>query len=161
MQPSFSPIELTELLNETAALFEARAEEEGIHFYTNLPDSPVQVALDQGALQRILHNLLSNALKFTDEGGSVTLRARETTEQIVMEVEDTGIGIDPDFVPDLFEPFHQESSGTTRMHEGTGLGLSVTKELVDLMHGTIEVESTKGEGTCFTIRLPQYPENAA
>ncbi len=160
MQPSFSPVELTELLNETVALFEARAEEEGVHFHATLPDPPVQATLDQGALQRILHNLLSNALKFTDEGGSVTLRAREKPESVVMEVEDTGIGIDPDFVPDLFEPFHQESSGTTRTHEGTGLGLSVTKQLIELMHGTIDVESTKGVGTCFTVRLPRHPEEA-
>ena len=76
-------------------------------------------------------------------------------EGVQIEVEDTGIGIDPEFVPNLFDAFKQESTGNERTHEGSGLGLSVAHRLVNLMHGSIDVETAKGEGTCFTVRLPQ------
>jgi signal transduction histidine kinase len=73
----------------------------------------------------------------------------------VFEVEDTGIGMDPEQVPILFEPFRQASEGTSREYEGTGLGLAVTKRVVNQMDGEIEVDTERGEGTCFTVRLPR------
>jgi len=91
----------------------------------------------------------------------VTVRAQTTSDWVHIEVEDTGIGIDPAFVPHLFDAFEQESSGNKRTHEGSGLGLAVAKRLVNLMHGTIDVDTTKGEGTRFTIRLPSDPPATA
>jgi len=76
-------------------------------------------------------------------------------DQIGIVVADTGVGIDPEFVPHLFDAFHQESTGDAREFEGSGLGLSITKRLVNLMGGTITVDSEKGEGTTFTVTLPR------
>jgi CheY-like chemotaxis protein len=100
-----------------------------------------------------LQNLIGNAIKFTDSGG-VRVRVSAEHPNIRVDVMDTGTGIDAAFLPHLFQEFKQESTGLARSHEGTGLGLTITKRLVDLMDGTIEVESTKGEGSCFTVRLP-------
>jgi signal transduction histidine kinase len=136
-------------------LFGPRAESEGIALDTILPDSPLYVQADESALQRILHNLLSNALKFTGAGGSVEVRARDEGDTVGLVVSDTGIGIDPGFRDELFDPFKQGKSGTDRPYEGSGLGLAVTKQLLDHLDGSIEVESTPGEGTVFHIHLPK------
>jgi signal transduction histidine kinase len=104
---------------------------------------------------------MSNAIKFTDADGSVTIRAEETDEGVQLEVEDTGIGIDPEFVPNLFDAFQQESTGNDRTHEGSGLGLAVAHRLVNLMDGNIEVVTAKGEGTCFVVRFPEEAPAAA
>ncbi len=148
-------IDVTAEIQETAELFRTRAGDEGVTLNLELADSPLYAYADPAALRRILRNLVSNAVKFTDAGGSVTIRATETDGGIKIEVEDTGIGIDPEFVPNLFDAFQQESTGNKRTHEGSGLGLAVAHRLVDLMHGTIKVDTAKGEGTCFTVQLPR------
>jgi signal transduction histidine kinase len=102
-----------------------------------------------------MDNLVSNAIKFTDEGGTVTLRARADEETVTLEVEDEGVGIDEDFLPDLFEAF---ARGPGQTQDGSGLGLAITHRLTDVMGGTIDVESEKGVGTRFTVRLPRYDE---
>ena len=79
---------------------------------------------------------------------------------MLIEVEDSGIGMEPDVAEGLFEPFRQESEGVSREYEGTGLGLAVTREAVEQMGGSVEVETEKGEGSCFTARLPQAREKA-
>ncbi len=126
---------------------------------------------DEGGVQIVLRNLLSNAIKYTDEG-SVTVRTyREDGDQedghpqedswAVLEVEDTGIGMDPEVAEGLFEPFRQASEGISREYEGTGIGLAVTREAVAQMGGSIEVETQKGQGTCMTVRLPLAEEAGA
>lgn len=101
----------------------------------------------------MLRNLISNALKYTEEG-SVWVRAEQRNGTVAIEVEDTGIGMDSEKTSALFEAFRQESEGIAREYEGSGLGLAVTKRVVDQMDGTIEVETEKGQGTCFTVQLP-------
>jgi signal transduction histidine kinase len=98
--------------------------------------------------------LLENALKFTPEGGRITLRVRRDGDDAILEVEDTGIGISEEALPDIFDAFKQESEGLDREYEGSGLGLSNVRKLTDLLGGSIDVESEKGHGTCFTVRLP-------
>ena len=115
---------------------------------------------DRSLLYRILNNLIQNAIKFTDEG-QVGVETTPTDSGIRMVVQDTGVGIAPEFRPDLFEPFKQESEGWTREFEGTGLGLTLTKHMVQLLEGSIEVESTKGEGSIFTVDLPDIKEMPA
>jgi signal transduction histidine kinase len=100
------------------------------------------------------HNLLSNAVKFTEAGGSVTTRVYAESDSVALEVEDTGIGIAPDRLPELFEPFKQASDGPEHSQEGSGLGLAVTKRLVDRMNGDINVDTARGDGTCFKVSLP-------
>ena len=101
----------------------------------------------------MLRNLMSNAIKYTEEG-EVRVRASQAKNEAVLEVEDTGVGMDPSRAEDLFEPFRQASEGMSREYEGTGLGLAVTKQAVEQMGGTIEVETEKGEGSRFAVRLP-------
>ena len=121
---------------------------------------------DPGKVRQILYNLLSNAIKFTPEGGRVTLRARTDGRFVVLEVEDTGIGIAEEDRETVFEKFRQakvpgqEDNVLTREHQGTGLGLSIVRELTRLLGGEIQLKSQLGQGCTFTIRLPlQLPGN--
>ena len=108
---------------------------------------------DRRRVEQVLVNLLGNAVKFTDDG-SVMVRASVESGRVRVEVADTGIGIDPAEKDKLFRPFSQVDSGLARRHEGTGLGLSVCRHLLDLMGGTIEVESQPGAGSTFRFTLP-------
>jgi PAS domain S-box-containing protein len=153
--------DLTTEIEDTVELFQNRADEASVELQTRLPDPPLHAYIDPEAFRRILRNLMSNAIKFTDADGSVTIRAEETDEGVQLEVEDTGIGIDPEFVPNLFDAFQQESTGNDRTHEGSGLGLAVAHRLVNLMDGNIEVVTAKGEGTCFVVRFPEEAPAAA
>ena len=147
-------IDLTEVVTEVADLLRPQAEENQQEFVTAMPTAPVEGHWNRGALRRITENLLENALKFTPEGGRVTLRVRGTEAAAILEVEDTGIGISEEALPDIFEAFKQESEGLDREYEGSGLGLSNVRKLTDLLGGTVEVESEKGSGTRFIVRLP-------
>jgi PAS domain S-box-containing protein len=149
------PFDLAAEVRQRTDLLRPTAERKGLDVTVDVPDPGIEVHLDPNCLDRILTNLLTNAIKFT-ESGEVAVAARPTEEGVVVEVQDTGIGIGADFRPQLFEAFKQESGGLQREHEGTGLGLSITKELVDLMEGTIAVESQKGEGTRFTVCFPYH-----
>ncbi|NBB85019.1 MAG: PAS domain S-box protein [Bacteroidetes bacterium] len=139
---------------EVAHSFHAEARRKDVALQLDLPADGLTVQTDPGAVERILNNLIGNAIKFTPAGGSVTLRMRPQADGARMEVADTGVGIDPAFLPNVFTPFKQESAGLGREFEGNGLGLAITKQLVDLLGGTITVDSTKGEGTTFTVILP-------
>ena len=110
---------------------------------------------DERRLQQIVWNLLTNAVKFTPEGGSVFVELREETTTAVIDVRDTGQGIDPAFMPHIFERFRQADSSTTRPHMGLGLGLAIVRHLVELHGGTISAESKgEGRGSTFRVRLP-------
>ncbi len=113
---------------------------------------------DRGQLSRALMNMLSNACKYTPEGGRVTLtmqplEERENTVTYQFTVQDTGIGMSPEFAKRLFTPFERENSSTVSKIQGTGLGMAITKSFVDRMGGTIEVETRQGEGTTLTMCL--------
>jgi len=109
---------------------------------------------DPQRVKQILTKLLSNAIKFTPENGSVTLRVWANEETAILRVEDTGIGISRAEIPLLFQKFRQLDASYHRKYEGTGLGLALTKQLIELHNGTIEVESTVGVGSQFTVHLP-------
>lgn len=147
------PVDLADRAEEVAEQLRCQADAAGIDLHIATTATPTRV--DTGGLQVVLRNLISNAIKYTPEGGRVEVRTRTSDDTAVLEVADTGIGMNPDQVPTLFEPFRQASEGTSREYEGTGLGLSVTKRVVDQMNGDIEVDTAEGEGTCFTVRLPQ------
>ena len=112
------------------------------------------VTLDQQKLKQVLFNLLSNAVKFTDDGGCVKIASVSTAKGLVLQVSDTGIGIKPEDLGQLFIEFRQLDSGTNRRYEGTGLGLALTKKIVEFQDGSITVESTPGTGSVFTVFLP-------
>ena len=115
-------------------------------------------AVDPAALAQILEHLLDNALKFTCEGG-VTVHLEARPEEACLRVVDTGCGIDPAFQPYVFEMFRQESEGLSRTYQGNGLGLTIVRRLVEELRGTIHVESEKGKGAAFTVRLPRHRRN--
>ena len=115
--------------------------------------TPAAALADRAALGRVLNNLVGNAIKFTS-AGSVSLRVEAHPGGVVLRVSDTGAGISEAFLPRLFDEFRQESEGDGRAHEGNGLGLAITRRLVDLMGGEIAVESALGKGSTFTVRLP-------
>src|SRR6185436_4022256 len=110
---------------------------------------------DVHRLEQVFFNLLGNAVKFTDEGGQIEVAVRCRDGQVDASVTDTGVGIEPDFLPHVFDRFRQADSTTTRVHGGVGLGLSIARQLVEAHQGTITVESDgKNQGSTFIVRLP-------
>jgi PAS domain S-box-containing protein len=153
MQFTLETVDLAAKVEEIAQQLRPQAEEASVDLRVHT--RAVSTRADAGGLQVVLRNLVSNAIKYTGKDGTVWVRTRRVDGASVFEVEDTGIGMDPEQVPILFEPFRQASEGTSREYEGTGLGLAVTKRVVNQMDGEIEVDTEKGEGTCFTVRLPR------
>jgi len=118
------------------------------------PDGPVTGFVNKSALERISENLIGNAIKFTPEEGSVEVRVWEKEKEVILEVRDSGVGVGEEAQARIFEAFEQESGGLDRDYQGSGLGLSIVQRLVELHGGTVDVESSKGEGSTFTVRLP-------
>ncbi|HEX7069829.1 MAG TPA: ATP-binding protein, partial [Rhodothermales bacterium] len=147
-------LELGREVQSVGAAFSAEAEAKGLFLRTKVPDHDVWVRLDQGHLFRILQNLVSNAVKFTETGG-VVLEVEQDDERATFRVMDTGVGIDEEYLRTLFDEFQQESLGLARAFEGVGVGLAVTHGLVERMGGTITVESQKGEGSTFSVSFPR------
>ena len=111
---------------------------------------------DPDRLQQIVWNLLSNAIKFTERGGRVTVSIARTGDDLALGVEDTGRGIDPAFLPHMFERFRQADSSSSRRHGGLGLGLSLVRTLTELHGGTVTAASVQGKGSSFTITFPGH-----
>jgi PAS domain S-box-containing protein len=140
-------------VQETLDLMQPQIESNGLDLQVRTPSAPVVLQADPRVLHRVLTNLVANAIKFTEEG-AIRVTVERAGDEAVLRVSDTGIGISDEFLDQIFEEFRQESEGLTRAHEGSGLGLTITRRLVELMGGAIEAESTKGEGSTFTVRLP-------
>ncbi len=161
LQLQLQKVNLAAEIEETIGIYQPRATDADIDLSMTLPNDLPDIYADPEAFRRILRNLLSNAVKFTGSGGSITVSARPQDDTVQIQVEDTGIGIEEEFVPHLFDAFEQESTGSKRTHEGSGLGLAVAQRLVQLMQGDITVSTEKGIGTRFTIELPKNaPETA-
>ena len=154
--------DLVTTLQELQSIMEGQAKERKLKLhvdYSNLRDR--HVYCDKTRLNQVMFNLLANAVKFTSEGGSIwlTMSQLEPTYEVEdraiyeIRVKDTGIGMDKEFIKHIFEPFERERTSTVSKIQGTGLGMAITKNIVDMMGGTIEVESQKGVGTEFIIRL--------
>lgn len=140
-------------VRETVAGFKATAERRGLALEFRPLGSVRPVDIDEEKFERILTNLVRNAIKFT-ERGSILLTLKEEGASVVLEVEDTGIGIAAEHLPTIFERFRQVDGSSTRRYEGTGIGLTLVKEYVDLMKGRLTVASVPGSGTRFRIELP-------
>ncbi|HLA63302.1 MAG TPA: ATP-binding protein [Rhodothermales bacterium] len=153
------PLDLVIEAHRGLALLEPLANKKDLILSLHAPPESIPVAHDPSALDRVLVNLVGNAIKFTQKGG-VRVVLRPGSDAVRIDVQDTGVGIDEAFLPKLFEEFHQESTGVARSHEGTGLGLAISKRLVELMGGTIRVASRKGVGTTFAITLPYHGPSA-
>ncbi|MFK8018711.1 MAG: EAL domain-containing protein [Pseudomonadales bacterium] len=152
------PFHMGNLLEDCAAILAGQAHQKNIELITDIPaDQHMSVIGDPHRLRQILNNFLSNAIKFT-ETGQVVASVRSSDHQsdsqrIDIQIADTGIGMSEDSVEQIFESFKQADGSTTRLYGGTGLGLSITKQLVELMGGSIDVQSTEGLGSTFTFSL--------
>ena len=150
MELQLSTFDLREAIARWTADFETTAQKKGVILTSSLPEEAVPVEADFTKVARIYFNLMSNALKFTPEGGTVETRLRHDGHDCTLTVEDTGIGMDENDRQHIFDRFFQ-SKGTSG---GTGIGLSLVKAFAELHHGTATVESRKGEGSAFTVVLP-------
>jgi len=151
-QETTPPIELTALVREMSEPYASRAEQAGLTFGLTLPESPVTVQADEAQLRRALGNLLDNAVKFTPEGGAVRVGLRRKNKWAELWVEDSGIGIADVDLPHLFSRFHRGRN--VAGYPGSGLGLAIAKAIVENHGGCIGVESTIGQGSCFSLTLP-------
>lgn len=149
-------VDLTAFLRDLVLGFAPQAERQGLTLLFETEDETLFGSVDRDKLEKIVSNLLSNALKFTPSGGKicVDLTASDDTAGFILTVSDTGVGIPADDVAHVFDRFHQVDSTTTREHEGTGIGLALVKELVGLHHGTIAIDSVLGFGTTVTVQFP-------
>jgi DNA-binding response OmpR family regulator/two-component sensor histidine kinase len=134
--------------------FESIAERKDISIKVKAEKEEIELYFDKEKMTKIMTNLLSNAFKFTNDGGNIIVSINESDNAVKIKVKDTGSGIAEDEIPKLFDRFYQVDSSQTREHEGTGIGLALTKELVELHKGKISVTSKPDEGTEFTIELP-------
>jgi cell cycle sensor histidine kinase DivJ len=154
------PFAVDPLIVACREMMTLKAEQAGVTLLADFPPDLPEIVADKRALRQVLINLLSNAIKFTDRCGSVTLSVRVDGDALVLAVSDNGIGIAESDLARLGHPFFQARSSYDRPYEGTGLGLSVVKGLVELHGGRIEISSRLGDGTRVTIRLPLDCEHA-
>ena len=153
--PSFSRFNLIEIVRTASRSFELEARNQNLGFSYLFPEQTdvLMIESDRHAVERICFHLLSNAIKFTRVGG-IELSIIREDHGFMIQVKDSGIGISDFFMEQLFTPFHQESVGLSRVFEGSGLGLSITKGYLDLLGGRIDVHSQKNAGSTFTVHLP-------
>ncbi|MCH8199784.1 MAG: PAS domain S-box protein [Chloroflexi bacterium] len=151
-----APLDPAALVTEVARGFEPMARDAELELRVSVEAAPEHMVADRRAFRQVLTNLISNAIKFTEEG-YVEVRASEAEGHLIIEVEDTGIGIAREQLGRVFEEFSQLDSGASRRSGGTGLGLAITRRLVELQGGTCSVESEVGRGSTFTVRLPVGP----
>jgi signal transduction histidine kinase len=150
---------LTQAVDEVCSVVSPLARRKNITLLHRIAPDVGSLTLDRGKLVQILYNLVSNALKFTDNGGEVTVAVEllDASRQLQLTVQDTGIGIQPGDVDKLFVEFQQLESGSTRRYGGTGLGLALTKRLAEVQNGSVRVSSEPGRGSSFTVLLPVVP----
>lgn len=147
------PVHVGAILEQVAAAHRGRADAGGVELTVAVDDDP-DLTADPTRLRQALGNLVSNALRYTPSGGRVTLWARRAGGEVLIDVADTGVGIDPDSLPHVFDRFWRADKSRNRHGGGSGLGLAITHHLVDVHGGGISVRSTVGVGTTFTISLP-------
>ncbi len=156
------PVHLPLLVKEASEILRTAIQRKRIHFAVEIDPAVNELVIDPARLKQVLYNYLSNAIKFTPEGGQVTLRARaDGDSQLRIEVEDTGIGIAAVDVPRLFTEFLQLDAGYNKEHAGTGLGLALTRRLVQAQGGSVGVRSTPGAGSVFHLMLRRVSEAQA
>ncbi|HKL89241.1 MAG TPA: two-component regulator propeller domain-containing protein, partial [Salinibacter sp.] len=166
------PGDLASVVERVAEAFRSKAEQKDVALRLDMPEGRIETQFDPEKVETIVSNLVGNAVKFTPKGGTVTVRVETSDDTAAVEapgtdaptqgtvrmvVADTGPGIEPDVQEGIFDRFEQADNSPTRQHEGTGLGLALTSELVELHGGTIDVTSELGEGATFVVQLPVVP----
>lgn len=149
MELRLSDFNLTESMKQWIMLFSASAQKKHIAISMDAPDT-IMLRADQDKIERICYNLLSNALKYTSEGGEITLTAKEENGRVMISVADNGCGISSDELPYIFDRFYQAKNAG----RGTGIGLAIVKAFTELHHGEVSATSIEGKGSTFTIHIP-------
>ena len=149
------PVPVAEVVTACFAQYMGKAEQRHIRLVVDAPAETVQVMADDEGLLTILNNLVENAIKYTPPEGSVTVRWRATDEQVIIEVQDTGIGIAPQDQARVFERFYRVDKARSREMGGTGLGLSIVKHLAQALHGSVGLQSKPKQGSTFRVSLPR------
>ena len=154
-------VNLSDVLHDLKTIVSGQIYAKQLELYMDVMDvTDEDVYCDKTRLNQILLNLLSNAIKFTPAGGTVSVRVRQLAGQVrgcgqyEFRIKDNGIGMSPEFAKKIFEPFERERTSTVSRIQGTGLGMAITKNIVDMMGGTIEVQTAQGKGTEFTVCVP-------
>jgi len=151
-------VAMEDLIKSVVTIMKPQAEEKGLNLLTKTAAGLPRIYLDPSRIKQVLSNLLSNSIKFTPEGGAITVEAFQQGDEIGVAVSDTGIGIKEEHQKNVFNEFYQCEDPYKRRFEGVGLGLPLSKKLVELHHGRIEMESTYGAGTKITFFLPLLRE---
>src|SRR5204862_7515802 len=161
MDLELSSFHLPTAIGNALTLVRERAQRHGIQLASDIDARLSEFQADERKVKQILVNLLTNAVKFTPDGGSIDVTARREPDAVVIAVRDTGIGIAPGDHQAVFEEFRQVGRDYTKKQEGTGLGLTLTKKFVELHGGRIWVESEPGKGSTFTFTIPVRSDSAA
>ena len=146
-------VDLNDVVTTAVENCQVYAEKLGVSYAVHIPQDPMITLTDGARVTQILNNLISNAAKFTSAGDVVEVRLTRISDRARIEVTDHGIGIPADLQPDIFTPFHQINPGTTGANKSSGLGLSITKQLIDLLGGKVGFTSVEGDGSVFWIEL--------
>jgi two-component system, OmpR family, sensor histidine kinase BaeS len=153
------PDDLRAAIESSAEQADAAARKRGVELVVRLPDSPIRIRHDPQRVGQVVGNLVGNAIKFTPRGGRVTVEARAARDGAIIEVTDTGVGIDPAELPHIFERFYRGSIANEARGSGSGLGLAIVQSIVEMHGGSVAVESRLGAGSRFTVRLPRDPRD--
>jgi len=154
-------INICELIQDTISNYKSLAQENGLSLDFKIPQKSVEICLDPDKTKEVLINLISNSIKFTPEGGWIKIICTEEDGEVLVSVQDSGVGIAKEDIPKLFDKFTQFDRKAGPGEKGTGLGLAIVKKLVEMHDGQIKVESEVGQGTIFTISLPLTTETLA
>ena len=156
MQVTEEPVLVFAYLREQMAQFQSIAQSNNLHFELQFSADPgLRILLDKGKFEKILHNFCSNALKFTPQGGRISISFEGMERHLLLRVTDTGRGIHPDDLPHVFDRFYQSRQPDAPIEGGTGIGLALVKELAELLGGAVGVESEPGRGSMFWFRFPK------
>jgi two-component system phosphate regulon sensor histidine kinase PhoR len=151
------PVALAALIDRTVGLLRHLVERKKHTVVVNIPSALPPILGDEERLGQVFSNLLDNAIKYTPDGGTITIGATSDDRMVAVSVADTGIGIPPQDLPRIFERFYRVDKARSRELGGTGLGLAIVKHLVEGHGGTVSVESPPGKGTTFCVKLPTAP----
>jgi signal transduction histidine kinase len=147
-------MDLIGVVNNSIEAYKFHIRDEGFEIQTDIPDDTIMIHIDRDAISQSILNLLSNAVKYSEEEKHIKVKISKERNDALISVQDKGIGIPREELKRIFDKFYQVPAGISKEYSGSGLGLTITKQIIEAHGGSIEVESRKGQGCTFNIRLP-------